>query len=184
MGRVMSATRLAAARALARGVVRPGEEPLLAVLDPGLWQVAPTSAGPVLALAGDLHLHAAELSGLPIARLSPTPAKTLLAVLIATGTGAAHPYPGVEAAVDDVLAVLGGTAIGPQAAAHVKGGLNKLHAWQLAQLGSPGAEEPVTADLGVPVRVGPAVALWSGPWVGELMTLVEHLAEHRRSRCA
>jgi hypothetical protein len=178
----MSDTRLAAARALARGIVHPGEERLLAVLDPGLWQVAATSAGPVLALAGDLHLHAAELAGLPIARLSPTPAKTLLAVLIATGTGAVHPYPGVEAAVDDVLAVLGGIAMGPQAAAHVKGGLNKLHTWRLAQLGPPGAEEPVTADLGVRVRVGPAVALWSGPWVGELMTLVGHLAEHRRPR--
>src|SRR5262249_47019231 len=112
----MTETRLAAARALARGIVHPGEEPLLAGLDPGLWQVAPTSAGPVLALAGDLHLHAAELAGLPMARLSPTPAKTLLAVLIATRTGAAHPYPGVEATVDDVLAVLGGTTMGPQAA--------------------------------------------------------------------
>jgi hypothetical protein len=182
VGRVMTDTRLAAARALARGIVHPDEEPLLAVLDPGLWQVAPTSAGPVLALAGDLHLHAAELAGLPMARLSPTPAKTLLAVLIATGTDAAHPYPGVEATVDDVLTVLGGTAMGPQAAAHVKGGLNKLHTWRLAQLGPPGAEEPVTADLGVPVRVGSAVALWSGPWVSELMTLVGHLAEHRSPR--
>lgn len=182
MDRVVSDTRLAAARALARGVVHPGEEPLLAVLDPDLWQVVPTSAGPVLALAGDLHLHAAELSGLPMARLSPTPAKTLLAVLIATGTGAAHPYPGAEATVDDVLTVLGGTAMGPQAAAHVKGGLNKLHTWRLAQLGPPGAAEAVPADLGVLVRVGPAVALWSGPWVGELMTLIGHLAEHRRPR--
>lgn len=178
----MSDTRLAAARALARGIVLRGEEPLLAGLDSGLWQVAPTSAGPVLALAGDLHLHAIELAGLPVVRLSPTQAKTLLAVLIATGIGAAHPYPGAVAAVDDVLTVLGGTVMGSQAAAHVKGALNKLHAWRLAQLGPPGAEEPVAADLGVPVRVGPAVALWSGPWVGELMTLVGHLAEHRRPR--
>lgn len=178
----MSDTRLAAASALARGIVHPDEEPLLASLDPGLWRVAPTSAGPVLALAGDLHLHAVELAGLTMARLSPGQAKALLAVLIATRTGAAHPYPGVEATVDDVLTVLGGTVMGSQAAAHVKGGLNKLHAWRLAKLGLLGAEEPVTADLGVPVRVGPAVALWSGPWVGELMTLVRHLAEHRRPR--
>jgi len=178
----MSDTRLAAARALATGIVHPGEETLLAGLDPGLWQVTPTSAGPVLALAGDLHLHAVELAGLPVARLSPTQAKTLLAVLIATGTGAAHPYPGAVATVDDVLTVLGGTAIGPQAAAHVKGALNKLHTWRLAQLGPPGGEEAVTADLGVPLRAGPAVALWSGPWVGELMALVGDLAEHRRPR--
>ncbi len=178
----MSDMRLAAARALATGIVHPGEEPLLAALDSDLWRVTPTSAGPVLALAGDLHLHAVELASLPVARLSPTQAKTLLAVLIATGTGAAHPYPGVVATVDDVLTVLGGTAMAPQAAAHVKGALNKLHTWRLAQLGPPGVEEPVTADLGVPVRAGPAVALWSGPWVGELMTLIGHLAEHRRPR--
>ena len=65
-----------------------------------------------------------------------------------------------------------------------KGALNKLHTWRLARLGRPGAEEEevVTADLGVPVRVGPAMALWSGPWVGELVTLVGHLAEHGRPR--
>ena len=37
---LVSDTRLAAARALARGVVRPDEEPVLAALDPGLWRVA------------------------------------------------------------------------------------------------------------------------------------------------
>jgi hypothetical protein len=178
----MSETRLAAARASARGIVHPGEEPLLATLDPGLWQVASTSAGPVLSLAGHLHLNAADLAGLPVARLSPTQAKTLLAVLIATRAAAAHPYPGVAATVDDVLTVLGGRGMGVQAAAHAKGALNKLHTWRLARLGQPGAEEVVTADLGVPVRVGPAVALWSGPWVGELVTLVGDLAEHRRPR--
>jgi hypothetical protein len=184
MGGVVSEARLTAARALARGIVHPGEEPLLATLDPSLWQVVPTSAGPVLTLVGHLHLHAADLAGLPVARLSPTQAKTLLAVLIATRTGAAHPYPGVTATVDDVLTVLGGHGMGVQAAAHAKGALNKLHAWRLARLGRPDAEEEelVTADLAVPVRVGPAVALWSGPWVGELVTLVGHLAEHRRPR--
>ena len=77
MGGVMNETRLAAARASARGIVHRGEEPLLATLDPSLWQVAPTSAGPVLTLVGDLHLHVADLAGLPVARLSPTQAKTL-----------------------------------------------------------------------------------------------------------
>ena len=184
MGGVMNETRLAAARASARGIVHRGEEPLLATLDPSLWQVAPTSAGPVLTLVGHLHLHVADLAGLPVARLSPTQAKTLLAVLIVTRSGAAHPYPGAAATVDDVLAVLGGRGMGLQAAAHAKGALNKLHTWRLARLGRPGAEEEevVTADLGVPVRVGPAMALWSGPWVGELVTLVGHLAEHGRPR--
>jgi hypothetical protein len=182
IGGVMSDTRLAAARASARGIADPGEEPLLAALDPSLWQVAPTSAGPVLALVGHLHLHAADLAGLPVARLSPTQAKTLLAVLIATWTGEAHPYPGAVANVDDVLNVLGGRGMGLQAAAHAKGALNKLRTWRLAQLGPAGREEVVTADLGVLVRVGPAVSLWSGPWVSELMTLVGHLAEHRRPR--
>lgn len=183
MGDVMNETRLAAARASARGIVHPDEEPLLATLDPSLWQVAPTSAGPVLTLAGHLHLHAADLAGLPVARLSPTQAKTLLAVLIVTRNGATHPYPGAAATVDDVLAVLGGRGMGLQAAAHAKGALNKLHTWRLARLGRPAQEEEVvTADLGVPVRVGPAMALWSGPWVGELVTLVGYLAEHRRPR--
>jgi len=182
VGGVMSDTRVAAARASARGTAQPGEEPLLKALDPSLWQIAPTSAGPVLTLAGHLHLHAADLAGLPVARLSPTQAKTLLAVLIATRTGAAHPYPGAMATVDEVLAVLGGPGMGLQAAAHAKGALHKLHTWQLAQLGPPGAEEMVTADPGVPVRVGPAISLWSGPWVSELMTLVGQLAEHRRPR--
>ena len=97
-------------------------------------------------MAGDLHLHAADLAGLPVARLSPTQAKTLLAVLIATRTGAAHPYPGVAATVDDVLTVLGGLGMGLQAAAHAKGALNKLHTWRLARLGPPGTERTVTAD--------------------------------------
>lgn len=175
----MSGLRLMAARALARGVVCPEEMPVLAALDPSLWRVARTSAEPVLTLAGDLQLHAADLAGLPVTRLSPTQAKTLLAVLIATSTGAAHPYPGAAVTVDDVLAVLGGPGLGLQAAAHAKGALNKLHTWRLAQLGPPGAEA-VTADSGVPVRVGPAVALWCGPWVAELMTLVASVAEHRR----
>src|SRR6266496_3449055 len=97
------------------------------------------------------------------------------------GPGQRYRSRGRNASADGVLAVLGGPGMGPQAIAHAKGALNKLHAWRLAQLGRPGAEV-VTADLGVPVRVGPAVALWSGPWVSELMTLVGHLGEHRRPK--
>ena len=175
----MNDGRLAAARALARGVTESAEEPLLATLDPGLWQVTATHAGPILDLASHLHLHAADLTGLPVARLSPTQAKTLLALLVVTKTRAPHPYPGVPATVDDVLTVLGDPAMSRPAAAHVKGALNKLHVWRLARLGPPGAEATATADLGVPVRVGPLAALWSGPWVTELKTLVERVAEHR-----
>jgi hypothetical protein len=171
--------RLAAARTLVRGVTEPAEEPLLATLDPRLWQVTATYTGPILDLASHLHLHAADLAGVPVARLSPTQAKTLLALLVATGTGAPHPYPGAVATVDDVLTVLGGPAMGQPAIAHAKGALNKLHSWRLARLGPPGVETMTTADLGVPVRVGPLVALWSGPWVNELKTLVERVAEHR-----
>jgi hypothetical protein len=175
-------TRLAAARALARGITKPADEPLLAGLDPALWQVTATHAGPVLALASHLHLHAADLAGFPVARLSPTQAKTLVAVLVATRADAPHPYPGTPAKVDDVFAVLGGPVMSQQAIAHAKGALNKLHLWRLAQLGPPGADAAITADLGVPVRVGPEVALWSGPWVSELITLVGHVTEHRRPR--
>lgn len=175
----MNDSRLAAARALARGVTEPAEESLLATLDPGLWQVTATHDGPILDLASHLHLHGADLVGLPVLRLSPTQAKTLLALLVATKTGAPHPYPGTAATVDDVLTVLGGPALSRPAAAHAKGALNKLHVWRLARLGPPGAETMTTADLGVPVRVGPLVALWSGPWVTELKTLVERVAEHR-----
>jgi hypothetical protein len=172
---------MTAARALARGSAHPEEAPELAAAEPRLWRTVPASSGPVFTLAPDLQLHAADLTGLPAARLSPTQAKTLLAVLVATSTGAAHPFPGAAASVDDVLAVLGGPRIGLHGAAHVKGALNKLHLWRLAQLGPPDAE-PVVADSGVPVRVGPAVALWHGPWVSELMTLVGTVAEHRRPR--
>ncbi len=154
---------------------------MLASLDPRLWRVVGTCAEPVLTLAGDLQLNAVDLAGLPVTRLSPTPAKALLAVLVATVTGAAHPYPGAAATVEDVLAVLGGPGMGPQALAHAKGALNKLHAWRLVELGPPGAEV-AAADSGVQVRVGPAVALWCGPWVGELMRLVGQVAEHRRPR--
>ena len=178
----MNDNRLAAARAMARGITKPADEPLLAALDPALWQVTATHAGPLLALASHLHLHAADLAGFPVARLSPTQAKTLVAVLVATRADAPHPYPGTPATVDDVLAVLGGPAVSQQAIAHAKGALNKLHSWRLASLGPPGAEAMTTADLGVPVRVGPEVALWSGPWVSELITLVGRVAQHRRSR--
>ncbi len=177
----MNNSRLAAACALARGVVRAEETPVLAALDPMLWRVAGTSEEPVLTLAGDLQLHAVELAGLPVARLSPTQAKALLAVLVVTATGEAHPYPGTAATVDDVVAVLGGTGMGLQALARTKGALNKLHAWRLAVLGLPDAEV-VAADTGVQVRVGPAVALWCGPWVSELMRLVDQVAAHRRPR--
>jgi hypothetical protein len=177
----MSSSRLAAACALARGFVRTEEAPVLAALEPRLWRVAGTSEEPVLTLAGDLQLNAADLAGLPVARLSPTQAKALLAVLVVTATGAAHPHPGATATVDDVLAVLGGTGMGLQALAHTKGALNKLHAWRLVEFGPPDAGV-VAADSGVQVRVGPAVALWCGPWVSELMRLVGQVAEHMRPR--
>lgn len=174
----MSSSRLAAACAFARGVVRMEDASALAALDHKLWRVAGTSAESVLTLAGDLQLNAVDLVGLPVARLSPTQAKALLAVLVATATSEPHPYPGAAATVDDVLAVLGGPGMGLQALAHAKGALNKLHTWRLAELGPPGAEV-ATADTGIPVRVGPAVALWCGPWVSELMRLVSQVAEHR-----
>jgi hypothetical protein len=178
----VNGARLTAARALARGSAHPEEAHELAAAEPRLWRTVPACSGPVFTLAPDLQLHAADLTGLPAARLSPTQAKTLLAVLVVTSTGAAHhPFPGAAASVDDVLAVLGGPRIGLHGAAHVKGALNKLHLWRLAQLGPPGAER-VVADSGVLVRVGPAVALWHGPWVSELMTLVGTVAEHRRPR--
>lgn len=177
----MNDARLAAARALALGWARPEETHHLAAAEPRLWRTVSAGPDPVFTLADDLQLHAADLTGLPIARLSPTQAKTLLAVLVVTSAGAAHPFPGAAGSVDDVLAVLGAPRIGPHGAAHAKGALNKLHLWRLAQIGAPGAEQ-VTADTGIPVRVGPAVALWHGPWVSELMTLIGRVAEHRRPR--
>ena len=177
----MNDPRLAAACALARGHARPEEMHLLATAEPRLWRTVSECPDPVFTLADDLQLHAADLSSLPLARLSPTQAKTMLAVLVVTSADAAHPFPGAAASVDDVFAILGGPRMGLHGAAHAKGALNKLHLWRLAQLGAPGAE-PVTADSGVPVRLGPAVALWHGPWVSELMTLVRRVAEHRRAR--
>ena len=173
--------RLTAARARARREVLGDERTVLGVLEPSLWRLAEADGTVILAVAEDLQLHGADLVGLALSRLSEGQAKVLLALLVATRSTALnsmHPYPGVAAAVDDALIVLGGPRLGKQAEAHVKGALNKLHGWRLAQLGEDGAD-PVSAELGVSVRLGPAVALWSGPWVGELMALVDRVAEER-----
>jgi len=178
-GRAMSDTRLMAARA--RGYAEAPEAAVLASVEPGLWRIADTGSTPIFTVAADLQLHATDLAGVPVARLSPTPTKVLLALLVATSTGAAHPYPGRLVLVDDVVTVLGGPRLGPQALAHAKGSINKLRGWGLARLGVDDAQV-AGADLGVPVRLGVAAALWSGPWVGELTTLVEQIARQRLGR--
>jgi len=177
----VSAARILAAHARARGSVHGDEAGLLAKLEPGLWRVVDVGAELVLTVAADLQLHNADLGRLPAVRLSATQAKTLLAVLVATATGAPHPHPGSPATVEDVLAVLGGPRLGEQAAAPVKGALKKLHAWRLATLGADGDDEVVAVEGATLVRVGPAVALWSGPWVAELTALVAQVAVQRRS---
>jgi hypothetical protein len=167
----MSDARLMAARAQARGYAEVADAEVLASVEPGLWRIADV----------DLQLHATDLAGVPVARLSPTPAKVLLALLVATSTGTAHPYPGRVVLVDDVVTVLGGPRLGLQALAHAKGSLNKLRGWGLARLGADDVEV-LGADLGVPVRLGVAAALWCGPWVGELTTLVEQITRQRLGR--
>jgi hypothetical protein len=171
--------RLTAARARARGRVLPTEVDVLAALEPRLWRVVETDDRRVLAVAADLQLHADDLAKQPAIRLSATQAKTLLAVLVATATGASHPYPGAPTTVGQVLSVLGGPRLDSLAAAHVKGSLKKLHLWRLATLGCDG-EEVTDLDHATAVRVGPAVALWSGPWVSELTALVCQVVEQRR----
>jgi hypothetical protein len=179
----VSQTRWAAAQAWAGREVPPDEAVALArALTPQLWRIAQAGTRQVLTVTEDLQLHGTVLGEIPVVRLTPTTAKTLLAVLLATAaTGATHPYPGRITAVDDVVAILGGPHLGPTGEAHIKGALNKLHGWQLVALGVD-EDEGVSADLGVPVRVGPAVALWSGPWVGELLTLLTQVAEQRGLR--
>jgi hypothetical protein len=175
----VSEARLTAARARARGSVEAKEVGVLAALEPGLWRVVETDERRVLTVAADLQLHNADLVKLPAIRLSATQAKTLLAVLVATATGASHPYPGGPTAVGEVLAVLGGPRLDSLAAAHIKGSLKKLHLWRLATLGCDG-EEVTDLNRTTAVRVGPAVMLWSGPWVSELTALVRQVVEQRR----
>jgi hypothetical protein len=169
----VSDVRLAAARARARGTVAADELGVLATLESGLWRVVDAGEERMLAVVEDLQLHNADLAGLPAGRLSLTQARTLLAVLVATATGATHPFPGGPATVADVLAVLGGPQLGEASKAHVKGALKKLHAWRLAAIGTGEVAEVGNAG---PVRVGPAVAAWSGPWLAELTVLVAQAA--------
>jgi hypothetical protein len=173
----VSDTRLTAARARARGRLEAGEVDDLAALEPGLWRVVETDQQRMLTVAADLQLHDDDLTKLPAIRLSATQAKTLLAVLVATSTGASHPYPGALTTVGEVLAVLGWPLLGESAAAHVKGSLKKLHLWRLATLGCEGVTD---IDSATAVRVGPAVATWSGPWVAELTALVAQVIQQRR----
>jgi hypothetical protein len=176
----MSETRWAAAQAWASRDVPADEAAQLAgSLTPQLWRIVQIGTRRVLTVTEDLQLHGMVLGEVPVVRLTPTTAKTLLAVLLATAaTGATHPYPGTVTAVDDVVAILGGPHLGLGGEAHIKGALNKLRGWHLVDLGDD-RDEIAYADLGVPVRVGPAVALWSGPWVGELLTMITEVAEQR-----
>jgi hypothetical protein len=172
--------RLVAARARARRSVLGHERVPLAGLEPSLWRLAGTEDRMCFTVAEDLQLHGADLSKLAVARLSENQAKTLLAVLVVTRSpevNAAHPYPGVAGLVEDVLAVHG--ALGREKAeAHVRSALNKLRGWGLVHLGEHN-DGLVPAETGVAVRLGPAAALWSGPWVAELMALVAGVAGAR-----
>lgn len=173
-------SRLIAARARARRFVLSHEQARLTGLEPALWRLAGTDDHLRLTVAEDLQLHGAEVSKLAIARLSEGKAKAMIAVLVVTRSptsNAAHPYPGVAASGKDVLAVTG--ALGREKAeAQIKGALNKLHEWGLVRLGEVD-DKLASAEIGVPVRLGPAVAMWSGPWVAELMALVTRVAEQR-----
>jgi hypothetical protein len=175
----VSGARLTAARARARGGVEAEEVSELAALEPGLWRVVEANEQRTLTVATDMQLHHGDVAKLPAIRLSATQAKTLLAVLVATATGAPHPYPGGLTTVGEVLTVLDCPRLGESAAAHVKGSLKKLHLWRLARLDCDGDE---VTDLGnaTAVRVGPAVASWSGPWIAELTVLVAQVVEQRR----
>jgi hypothetical protein len=175
----VSDARLTAARARARGRVEAGEVGELAALEPGLWRVVETDQQRMLTVSADLQLHDDDLTKLPAIRLSATQAKTLLAVLVATSTGASHPYPGALTTVGGVLAVLDWRLLSESAAAHVKGSLKKLHRWRLARLGCDG-DEVTDIDSATAVRVGPAVASWSGPWVAELTALVAQVIQQRQ----
>ncbi len=175
----MSGPRLTAARARARRGVEADEIGELAALEPGLWRVVEAGEQRMLTVAADLQLHNDDLTKLPAIRLSATQARTLLAVLVATATGASHPYPGGLTTVGDVLAVLHWPLLGESAAAHVKGSLNKLHLWRLARLGCDG-DEVTDIDSTTAVRVGPVVASWSGPWIAEPTALVARVVEQRQ----
>lgn len=177
---IEDSTRVAAARARARRHVLPGERAALQPVEPRLWRVAPASDQWVFTVAEELQLNGADMTDLPIDRLSRGVAKTMLAALVVTWQGQGHPYPGRVASVDDVLFVLGSPALTVQAEAHIKGALNKLSPWGLVQLGDESGSPAPPADLGVPLRLGPAVALWSGPWLAELHTVIDHVAEERQ----
>lgn len=172
-------TRLAAARARAAGHAPPHDRVALAGLPAQVWRTVEAAGTLRLAIATDYQLNDGPVDDLPVARLTPGQARTLLAVLAVTRAGTDHPWPGRPATVGAVLTVLGCADHSGGGVAHVKGALRKLHLHELIVLGGPGDPDPDTVDDDLTVRVGPAVATWTGTWVDEVVAVAGAVATSR-----
>lgn len=172
-------TRLAAARARAAGSAPPADRAALARLPAQVWRTVEADGAVRLAIAADYELHDGPVDDLPVARLTPSQARALVAVLAATHTGADHPWPGRPTTLGAVLAVLGGPDLSTGSAAAVKGALRKLTVHDLVVLGHPDDPDPGALDDDLAVRVGPAVAAWAAPWVNEVVALAGAVAASR-----
>jgi hypothetical protein len=168
--------RLAAAHARAAGLLPTSARGLLARQPAQVWRVVEVGDHVLLSVAADFQLHRVDRGELPIARLTPTQALALLGVLVATSTGASHPWPGRPARVADVLAGLGGPDLPDGRVANLRGALKRLHSFRLAVVGASELREPASVHDEATVTVGPAVAAWAGPWVDDLMALVSRVA--------
>lgn len=172
-------THLAAARARAAGQAPLGDRQALAGLPAQVWRSVEAGGSLRLAFTPDCQLNDGPVDDLPVSRLTPGQARALLAVLAATRTDADHPWPGRPATVREVLSVLGGAELSTGVLTAAKGALRKLHLHDLIVLGDPADPDPDTVDDDLAVRIGPAVAAWSGPWVGEVVALAAAVAASR-----
>jgi hypothetical protein len=170
-----AAGRLAAARARAAGFVDAADAAALDELSSLARRVVHATQGdkPVTLLGWTTErvlstgeeVHPRRLPGVmqPLA---------LLGVLLATRVPqAAHPWPGQQVTVGEVLATFGRDRLEEARVRHLKGALRALAARGLVAL-----DDNNVADV-APVRVGIQVAVWDGPWIGELGRLLDELAD-------
>jgi hypothetical protein len=179
----MDRAALEAARARARGglidLAAAGQVAL--ALDGPVWRVVRRQdRGRQVALLTCPPEHAPVVEDDSVSGLSPTRAKVLLGVLAATRVdGAAHPWPGLDTTVREVLRLLGGARVSEGSRRHYLGSFRDLVAVGLVEI--PGHDPELVVDESEIVRVGPAVAAWDGPWLDEIATLAgEVVAEGGR----
>lgn len=170
--------RTAAARARARrGAVVAGDAATLRRLHGRGWRLVEARAGDrrVILLAHSPD-HAPPSDADHVMTLWDTRARVLLGVLAATrAEEAATPWPGEETTVRRVLRLLGGARIPEGTRRHYVAAFEELAGHGLVEL--PGCVPGAGVGADTPVRVGPAIAAWAGPWLDELEALLRRVTE-------